>query len=283
MHKPVVVLGVVLGVLSLLGAGYWSLIALAFGAFDRQGLEILILLGAGPFSLLPLSLVGRKRPVTAGLALVLSSIFCFFWHLFSIMGDGFNQLFRSFEAWVPVTLFCLPPLLTGAGFLVVGRNHAREVVRNWWSRPGVRRRCAVIGGTLASVGIVGLVAWSQSLPVWTVTVTPEGRASTFLRFDPRFSRNPVKLQAELRSTFAVLFRPTGGEVLGTSVFKGEAAEETSTWKVVRNENGLVQVLRNGQPIDRNWMSPEPALSHAARCAADEILTRASRTYPPPTR
>ena len=284
MRQTAVALSILFGTLSIFGAGYWSLFAAAYGAFDREGTQIVVLLLAGPLSILPAGLVGRKRPFLAGVWLVSGAVFCFFWHLGVI--QSFDQLFRSFEAYLPVLMICGPMLLVGPMFLWAGR----EAPISWWSSPVVKRRTAIVAGTLGVVAAAGLLIWYLSLPVWTLTVTPEGQRSTSIRFDPRYSRNPgpetlLELRADLKATFDVLFKPTDREILGTSVLRGSGVEQTSVWKVVRNEKGLVLVLQDGAPIDRNWMFPEPALSNAARAAVDQILRKAWMEYPPapPTR
>jgi hypothetical protein len=289
MHKAVVAICITFGILAILGTGYWCLIALAFGAFQRDGVPILILLLAGPLSLLPAGIVGRRRPFPAGAWLTAGAVFCFFWHLGALMGDGFAQLFRSFEAYLPVTLICLPMLLTGAGFLWVSRAVPRDVIRGWWQSPTFRRRLTIVGATLGAAGAAGLVAWFLMQPVWVITVTPEGHPPKSIRFDPRSPwkcdtyEKRQRLEAEVRAVFSDLFRkslspePT---TLGISVFTGSREGGTSTWTLERNAKGLYRVLQNNIPIDRNWMYLEPTLDCAASGAARQILDQAFREHPP---
>jgi len=253
MHKTVAVVCIILGGLAILGVGFWSLIALAFGAFGRDGPQILVLLLAGPLSLLPAGILGRRRPLTAGAWLIGGAVFSFFWHLLAIMNDGFGQLFRShpsFEAWIPVAVICIPMLLLGLAFLWSGGDRLRERVRLLRNTPRTWRRIKIGAGAVAAAALLWFGYQILSRPIWTVVITPVGEHSRSYSVDARGEDDILSLQ----EGFAALFRDppaSGKKVLGTYEVIGPTLGHGSRTRI-RYEcvaeltpEGLAGVYRNG--------------------------------------
>ncbi len=217
MQKTVAAVCITLGVLAIPFVGYWSLIGLAYGAFDRDGPKIIALLVAGPLSILPAGILGRKRPLMAGAWLVGGAVFAFLWHLLAIIGDGFGQLLRSrpsFEAWIPVAVICIPMLLLGLAFLWSGRDRIREAARLLRQTPRAWRRIKITAGTVAAGGVLWFGYQLLSRPIWTVVIAPVGERSRSFSIDARGEDNLLPL----REGFAALFRDppaSGKKALGT--------------------------------------------------------------------
>jgi hypothetical protein len=274
VHKALVAASIVLGVLALLGTGLWCAAGAGrygsplAGARPDELRNVLILLAAGPLSILPAGLLARKRPVAAGTWLLAAGGFCFFWHLGAVQREGF----RGFEAWLPALLIGGPMLLLGAGFLKVG----------WFEVDSARvlRRLKFVAAALAAAALVWAgIAW-LSRPLWEVTVLPPSGETATLRFNPRPSPRP---EGRLEELFSRLFTEAGPDrqaPLGSyRLVRRGGRREVYTLMAERDERGLLRVLRNGFPLDRNWMTDEPALWTARKVCVDEILDAAAREYP----
>lgn len=279
MHKALVAASILWGVLAILSTGLWCAAGAGIRGSPLAGAppeflrDVLVLLAAGPLSILPAGLLARRRPVAAGAWLLAAGGFCLFWHLGVVQPHGFRNLFRDFRAWLPVLLIGGPMLLLGAGFLKVG----------WFEvdQAEVLRRLKLVTAALAAA----VTAWAAlarlSRPLWEVTVLPPSGETATYRFDPRPWPRP---EGRLQELFEGLFTGAGPErqtPLGSyRIVKRGGAREVYTLTAERDERGLLRILRNGFPLDRNWMTDEPALWAARNVCIDEILGAAAREYPP---
>jgi hypothetical protein len=253
MQKSVAAVCITLGVLAIPVVGYWSLIGLAFGAFDRDGPRIMTLLVAGPLSILPAGILGRRRPLTAGAWLIAGAVFAFFWHLLAIIGDGFGRLLRSnpsFEAWIPVAVICIPMLLLGLAFLWSGRDRIREAVRRLRETPRAWPRIKIVAGIVAAGGVLWFGYHLLSRPIWTVVIAPVGERSMSFSVDARGEDD----LSPLREGFSKLFRdpPASGkktvgtyEVIGPTLGHGWRARIRYECVVDVTPAQLAVVYRNG--------------------------------------
>jgi hypothetical protein len=291
MHKATVTTCIALGVLALAGTAFFCYVAMAFDAFSHgRGTPIFILLAAGPLSLLPAGIVGRKRPLLAAVWLLGGSLFFYFWHLEVIHYQeyrGYPLPGHAFEEWLPIVLVCPVMSLLGAGFLSVGWPPARATVARWWQSPVFRRRFSIALATLLACGTVILGVRELRKPAWIITVTPEGQPSKSIRFNPRShleaqdgGQKMLKLEAELQGLFRPMFQLSGRDVLGKSVWTGSREGGTSVWTVQRGEKGLIRILQNSTLVDKNWMTPAPAMDCAVRAAARQVLEQAWRENMP---
>lgn len=274
MHKTVAAVCITLGILALPCVGGWCLIGLAFGAFERDGPKILVLLLGGPLSILPAGILGRKRPLKAGAWLVGGAVFSFFWHLLVIMNDGFDQLFRSFEAWIPVTVICGPMLLLGMAFFWSGGDRIREAAQALRKSPAAWRRIKVGAASVAAGGLLWLGYHFLSRPIWTIVLTPVDGPSTSFAVD---ARDPNLLL--LAERFAPLFRnppPAGKKVLGTYEVIGPTLGHG--WRVrtrydfvaETTPEQLTVVFRNGERYT-TYETPEECMAAARRGGALDLV------------
>jgi hypothetical protein len=222
------------GALGLIGTALWSFAGAGiygspFGGMDAGGARaVVLLLLVGPLSLFPAGLMARKHPMGAGLFLVGSAVFCFFWHLGVIMREGFDKLFRpnpQFEAWIPVLLLSGAPLLLGSGFLWLSRNDLAATLK----RPAFQRGLAILGIGAAAILLVLAAVWKLTAPVWVVSVEPAGKPALTLRFDPRdVMKRQADLERILQPLFATVPATTGVTNLGTVTLRRKDARDGGT-------------------------------------------------------
>jgi hypothetical protein len=248
MNKTVSWICISLGILAIFAAGYWCLFALAFGGSvlqGQRGLRFLALLLMGPLAVLPAGILGRSQPRWAGGWLIGGAFAAAIWHLGFVLHDGFGQFFRSdprFEAWVPVTVICLPMTILGLAFIwsASKQEHAAPV------HTRVRWPHLYIIATLLVAGTSG--PDFKDLFVshrWTVSVTPAGGSTTIIRLDDR----KFSVGGELAVPFQIFFKYPGHDVdrkaLGSYELKGPRGfRESYDCIVERRPNGLF-ILRNG--------------------------------------
>jgi len=124
MRKALLGIGIGIGVLEILGTGFWLMNAIACGALASEIGTVSVFLVTGPLLVLPASILAFRAPGTAGMLLILGGLFSAVWHIGVVMSPyGMEQLFRSqpaFEAWMPLALVSLPMVVLGMGYSFLG-------------------------------------------------------------------------------------------------------------------------------------------------------------------
>jgi hypothetical protein len=264
MRKALLILTFLAGGLSLLAIVGWSWLSLAaygslFGSMGAREIgPTLVLMLVCPLSLLPAGLVARKRPAAAGLWLTGSGVFTFFWFLIVVVGDGLRLLFQQstrLEVGIPVALLSGVPLLLGSGFLWLSRSALVEALAPLRT-PDARRRMKLLAAGAVSAFLILAVFWSETAPVWAVTVEPMGQQASTLRFTPK---DAADRQDELSRLFSPLFSKVPATAdpttLGTVVLTrrdvrfGSTTKQTFSLSTTRNREGFLIVLLDQTPID----------------------------------
>ncbi len=263
MHRTLVAIAILVGVLSIAATGLWCVAALTWGSvFDRpEAFRYLALLAMGPLSILPYGVLGRTRPKRAAGLYLGGAFAAFVWHLSYVQYDGFRKFFSAsppFETWVPITLICLPMAALGIGFGWVGFRLETDESRVK-PDPPPRWPHVYIGGILLLVGIsFGADLWVASKHAWILSVTPQGKPTTTLRFDTwERARN---IDEVLGRMIDPLFEnpPAGDQVtLGKYELKGPGSGgRTHTFVLTLDRTRMPNVdwvFRNG-----TWLSGDPA-------------------------
>ena len=266
MNKFVPWLCIVLGVIAVIGTGFWCLIAKAFGGWPRSAAEfseVLALLLMGPLSLLPAGIVGLKRPKFAGVWLVGGSLAFFFWHLCVTLDNGFAKLFASsptFEAWVPITVVCLPMIFLGFTLSLMSGSA---------SLPTKRRTIPLLAAVHISLLVLAIAAvcvtkqqtyWRHT---WTLTVRPLGTEPSSVRFQ---TRGPIwTSESEWKRIVGNAVEPLFAKLgsadrieLGSCELRGPGSEENVySFAIVLDRkfapNNAITIYCND-----HWVSGDPA-------------------------
>jgi len=214
-----------LGILAWFGAIGWILLLHLVSPFT---LQVLVFLFLAPLALLPAGILGRERPIAAGLWLLAGAIAAAAWLLLIIHGEALGML-PFWEVQVPLVAGCLPVVLLGVGFLVSGEATAPP--------PGPRARGPLTWATvhgLVTVALLGVSAF-QSLREtdrmrWTLTVTPVGTAVRVATVDARSEQVDVEkaFSAALETLFPERGTPRDG-VLGRYELVGTTSAGRVHW------------------------------------------------------
>jgi hypothetical protein len=124
VRKALLWIGIGMGVLEILGTGFWLMNAYACGSLASEIGNVSVFLVTGPLVVLPASIIAFRAPRTAAMLLILGGVFSAIWHIGVTMSPyGMEQLFQSqpaFEAWMPLALVSLPMVVLGVGYLFLG-------------------------------------------------------------------------------------------------------------------------------------------------------------------
>ena len=153
---------IVVGSLAALATACFGILGAAFGAFSGPGgTEGLVVLLVGPLSILPAGLVGRKRPVIAGLWLLADALFCFFM-FFVVDPDGFGELFQPHPPLAAVGFNAAALFVALLGFCFLWTRKEQFMART--ESPEFRRRFMIIAIPLFVGLVLSVLAWWVLIP-----------------------------------------------------------------------------------------------------------------------